>query len=147
MAGRVLGAVFFFIVLIAALSSAISLLKVVTAYLVDTYGWDRKATAFGFGGALFLLGTLAAWDTAWLNWFDTLAYSVLLPASVLLGVIFVGWVYGPEAVDEIQQGSSADATYARLWIWWLRTVVFVGVLVTLYLGVISIYPSPGFPFR
>ncbi|WP_435118673.1 sodium-dependent transporter [Halolamina sp. C58] len=146
MAGRAVGALFFFVVLIAALSSAISLLEVVTSYCVDKYDWDRKATAFGFGGALFLLGTLAAWDTAWLGWFDTLAYSVLLPASVLLGVIFVGWVYGPEAVDEIKQGSSADASVARLWIWWLRTVVFVGVFVTLYLGVTSIYASPGLPF-
>jgi NSS family neurotransmitter:Na+ symporter len=146
MAGRVLGALFFFVVLIAAISSAISLLEVVTSYCVDKYQWGRMPTAFGFGGALFLLGTLAAWNTAWLGWFDTLAYSVLLPASVLLGVIFVGWVYGPEAIDEIQQGSNADAGYARLWVWWLRTVVFVGVFVTLYLGVTSIYASPGLPF-
>lgn len=144
-AGRVFGALFFFVVLIAALSSAISLLEVVTAYCVDRYEWNRMATAFGFGGALFLLGTLSAWDTAWLGWFDTLAYKVLLPVSVLLGVIFVGWVYGPEAVEEMEKGADGAGQYATLWIWWLRTVVFVGVLVTLYLGVTSIYASPGLP--
>jgi NSS family neurotransmitter:Na+ symporter len=95
LAGRALGTVFFGVVLVAALSSAISLLEVVTAYAVDTYGRDRKSVAFGFGGLLFLLGTLSAWDTAWLGWFDTLAYKVLLPTSVLLVVVFVGWVYAP----------------------------------------------------
>lgn len=144
-AGRVLGAVFFLVVLVAALSSAISLLEVVTAYAVDRYGADRRRIAFAIGGALFALGTLSAWETAWLGWFDTLAYKVLLPTSVLLGVIFVGWVYGPEAVDEVTRGTSGGETFARLWLWSVRTVVLFGVAATLYLGVTSIYPSPGLP--
>lgn len=146
LAGRALGAVFFGVVLIAALSSAISLLEVVTAYVVDTYGTDRKRVAFGFGGILFLLGTLSAWNTTWLGWFDTLAYKVLLPISVLLGVVFVGWVYGPEAVDEVTTGTGGGETFAVVWLWSLRTFVLAGVLVTLYLGVVTVFPSPGLPF-
>ena len=145
LAGRALGTVFFGVVLVAALSSAISLLEVVTAYAVDTYGRDRKSVAFGFGGLLFLLGTLSAWDTAWLGWFDTLAYKVLLPTSVLLVVVFVGWVYAPEAVDEVKKGTGGGETFATLWLWSLRTFVLLGVVVTLYLGVTSVFPSPGLP--
>jgi len=144
-AGRALGVVFFLVVLIAALSSAISLLEVVTAYFVDNYGYAREKVAFGFAGALFALGTLSAWNTAWLTWFDTLAYQVLLPVSVLLGVIFVGWVYGPEAVDEIKRGAGGGETFATAWLWSVRTFVLLGVFATLYLGVTSIYPAPDVP--
>ncbi|MCD2199899.1 MULTISPECIES: sodium-dependent transporter [unclassified Halobacterium] len=144
-AGQALGAVFFLVVLIAALSSAISLLEVVTSYVVDNYSYSRPGTAFAFAGGLFVLGTLSAWNTAWLGWFDTLAYSVLLPLSVLLGVIFVGWVYGPEAVDEIKKGTSGGETFATAWLWSIRTYVLVGVFVTLYLGVTDIYAAPPIP--
>jgi NSS family neurotransmitter:Na+ symporter len=71
---------------------------------------------------------------------------VLLPTSVLLAVVFVGWIYGPQAVDELQKGTGGGARLATAWLWSLRTVVLVGVLVTLYLGLVSIYPSPGLPF-
>ncbi|MCF2206280.1 sodium-dependent transporter [Halobacterium salinarum] len=145
-AGRVLGVLFFGVVLVAALSSAISLLEVVTAYVVDNYGYSRPATAFSFGGVLFALGTLSAWNTAWLDWFDSLAYGVLLPLSVLLGVVFVGWVYGPAAVDEIKKGSGTGTTFATAWLWSVRTYVLIGVFVTLYLGVTDIYAAPAIPF-
>ncbi|WP_435345796.1 sodium-dependent transporter [Haloarchaeobius sp. HRN-SO-5] len=145
LAGRVIGFVFFGVVLIAALSSAISLLEVVTSYVVDNYRYSRPTIAFGFGGALFVLGSLSAWNTAWLTWFDTLAYQVLLPTSVLLGVVFVGWVYGPEAVDEIRKGTGGGETFATAWLWSVRTFVLLGVFLTLYLGLTSIYPAPEIP--
>jgi len=144
-AGRALGTLFFLVVLIAALSSAISLLEVVTAYVVDNYGYSRPRVAFGFAAALFLLGTLSAWNIDWLTWFDSLAYEVLLPTSVLLLVVFVGWVYGPEAVAEIRKGTSGDETFALVWLWSVRTFVLAGVFLTLYLGVTSIYPAPPVP--
>ncbi|QDX41717.1 sodium-dependent transporter [Salarchaeum sp. JOR-1] len=143
--GRAAGAVFFFVVLIAALSSAISLLEVVTSYCVDRYGLSRPGVAFGVAGVLFLLGTLSAWNTAWLGWFDTLAYKVLLPTSILLGVVFVGWVYAPQAVDEIESGSNLER-FGSVWIWSVRTFVLLGVVATLLLGVNSIYAMPPLPF-
>ncbi|MFC3959413.1 sodium-dependent transporter [Halovivax cerinus] len=146
LAGRVFGVAFFGVVLIAALSSAISLLEVATSYVVDNYGYSRPVTAFGFASAIFALGTLSAWNTAWLGWFDSLAYSVLLPVSVLLVVIFVGWVYGPEAVDEIEKGTGGGETFATAWLWSIRTFVLAGVFVTLYLGVTDIYAAPPIPF-
>ncbi|WP_327052528.1 sodium-dependent transporter [Halomicrococcus gelatinilyticus] len=145
MAGRVVGLVFFFVVLIAALSSAISLLEVVTSYVVDKYGYDRKVAAFGFGGVLFLVGTLAAGDTAWLGWFDTIAYKFLLPVSVLLAVYFVGWVLGPVALDELEKGTDDISTFAPAWLWMIRTFVLAAVLATLLLGVNTLYEMPALP--
>jgi len=137
--GRVIGVVFFGVVLIAALSSAISLLEVVVAYANDNYAISRPKLATGIGIGLFLLGLPSAWDTAWLTWFDTFAYKLFLPLSVLFLVLFVGWVLAGDALDELRQGTGGIGTFGPLWIWMLRTVVVAGVLLTLALGVQTLF--------
>ena len=132
--GRILGVVFFAVVLIAALSSAISLLEVIVSWATDRFGVSRPALAGGIGTALFVLGLPSAWDTAWLTWFDNLAYQLLLPTSVLLLAVFVGWVLGQDAIEELRKGSSLDAL-GPVWLWTVRLVVIVAVLATLVLGI------------
>jgi len=132
--GRVLGVLFFGVVLIAAVSSAISLLEVIVAYAVDNYGVSRVKLSAATGLALFLLGLPSAWDTAWLGWFDTLAYQLLLPLSVLGVVIFVGWVLADEALDELRAGTAGLGAFGPAWLWMVRTVVVLAVLGTLALG-------------
>ena len=132
--GRVLGALFFTVVLIAALSSAISLLEVPVAYVTDNYGYSRPKLALGVGIGLFLLGLPSAMDTTWLTWFDTFAYSLFLPLSVLSMVVFVGWVLAEDAVAELREGAGDLSLFGPLWLWVLRLVVPIGVLLTLALG-------------
>jgi NSS family neurotransmitter:Na+ symporter len=136
-AGRAVGFVFFAVVLIAALSSAISLLEVVTSYVIDHYRFGRKGTAIGLGAVVFALGVPSAWDTAWLSWFDGIAVNLLLPLAVLLVVTFVGWILADDAVDEITRGTGLreTSTLPSAWLWVVRTVVLLAVTGTLVLGV------------
>jgi NSS family neurotransmitter:Na+ symporter len=136
-AGRAVGFVFFAVVLIAALSSSISLLEVVTSYVIDHYEVGRMRTAVGLGTVVFALGVPSAWDTAWLSWFDGIAVNLFLPLAVLLVVGFVGWVLADDAVDEIRQGTTLteSSTLPSLWLWAVRTVVLLAVTGTLALGV------------
>lgn len=120
---------FFVLLLIAALTSGISLLEVVTAYFVDERGWKRHRATVVFGGAIFLLGAFCAVSVAdWsrLEWiraglvkifgsakgsfFDTmdnLSSNWLLPLGGLFICLFTGWVWGTKpALDEIRHGSS-----------------------------------------
>jgi NSS family neurotransmitter:Na+ symporter len=138
-AGRLVGGVFFVVVLIAALSSAISLLEVVVSYAVDNYGARRPQITTALGGLIFLLGIPSALDTAWLTWFDTLAYQLLLPLSVLGVLVFIGWVYGRPAVEELLSGSSMGAGVGATWLWLVRTAVILAVLLTLWLGVQTLF--------
>ncbi|MFA9516317.1 sodium-dependent transporter [Halopenitus sp. H-Gu1] len=133
--GRLFGVVFFGVVLIAALSSAISLLEVTVSYANDNLNISRPALSVGIGVGLFLLGVPSALDTAWLAWFDTLAYQVFLPLSVLLLVIFVGWVIGKEALEELLSGAEDFRTFGVVWLWTIRFVVVLAVLLTLALGI------------
>ncbi|MFB6113649.1 MAG: sodium-dependent transporter [Halodesulfurarchaeum sp.] len=137
--GRVLGVIFFAVVLIAALSSAISLLEVTVSYFVDTWGIGRVKLSAVVGLALFVLGLPSAWKTAWLGWFDTLAYKLLLPTAVLLILLFVGWVLADDALDELRKGAGRLDLFGPFWLWMIRTLVLLGVLITLALGIQTLF--------
>ncbi|ADQ66692.1 sodium-dependent transporter [Halogeometricum borinquense] len=137
--GRVVGFVFFLVVLVAALSSAISLLEVVVSYAIDNYAVSRPQMAVGLGGTIFLLGLPSAWDTAWLTWFDNLAYQLLLPASVLGILTFSGWVFGRPAVEELLRGTNFGDSIGVTWLWLVRSVVFLAVILTLVLGLLTLF--------
>ena len=141
-AGRVLGVVFFGIVLIAALSSAISLLEVVTAYVVDNYRFGRVQTATGIGALLFLTGLPSALDTAWLEWADSVGASLLLPLTALGVVFFVGWIMTENALDEVRQGTDGAETLSMVWLWSLRTVVLAAVGLTVVLSLLELSAPP-----
>jgi NSS family neurotransmitter:Na+ symporter len=133
--GAVLGAAFFVVLLLAALSSAISLLETPTSYVVDNYDYERRTVASVLGGAIFLLGVPTALSTDTLGWYNDIVFSLVLPLVVFLFAIFVGWVaYGP-AADEMGQGSSLGGGFTTLWLWWVRLVIPVGIGLTLVLGV------------
>jgi len=137
--GRLVGVVFFAVVLVAALSSAISLMEVTVSWAVDNSERSRPTLAVAVGAGLFALGFPAAWDTAWLTWFDNLAYSLFLPISVLAVAVFVGWEIGADALDELRRGTGGLGSLGPLWLWTLRLVAVVGVLATLGLGVYELF--------
>jgi NSS family neurotransmitter:Na+ symporter len=119
---------FFLLLLVAALTSGISLLEVVSAYFIDERKWSRKQATVFFGLVIFLLGSLCAISVAdwsrieWLHgillkafgrtkgsFFDVMDHissNWLLPLGGLFISLFVGWVWGTrKAVDEIRRGS------------------------------------------
>ena len=100
---------FFILLSIAALTSAISLLEVVVAYFVDELNWDRKKAVFILGFVTFLIGlpsalsfnVLANYKVFGMNFFDLVdffASNILLPTGGLLIAIFVGYVWGFDKV-------------------------------------------------
>lgn len=141
--GRFLGVAFFVVLLLAALSSAISLLEVVTSYLVDNTDRSRSTLAVALGGGIFLLGVPSAFGLSILGWYNAIAYNLLLPLSVLSLLLFVGWVDADEAVAELRRGTGLSESGAVAWLWFVRTVVPFGVLVTLLLGLQTLAVNAG----
>lgn len=135
--GRLLGTVFFSVVAIAALSSAISLLEVVVSYLVDNLDVRRPVLATGVGAGLFLMGIPPALNSGAFSAYDQLTGSLLLPLGVFLTVVFVGWVDGRDAVDELRRGAGGSAVAAHAWLWHVRVVLLAAVVGTLVLSVAS----------
>ena len=58
--GSIWGFLFFGLLFMAALTSAISILEVVTAYFIDQKGWSRKKATIQFGLVITLVGVLCS---------------------------------------------------------------------------------------
>lgn len=115
-AGSVIGTVFFILVLFAALTSSISLMETVVSIFMDKFGWKRRTTCiivFAGSVALGLLsclgyGTLAdikVFGMAFLDFFDFISNSIIMPIVAFLTCILVGYIIKPKAlIAEIEIG-------------------------------------------
>jgi neurotransmitter:Na+ symporter, NSS family len=118
--GRVVGSIFFLALLIGAVTSAISLLEVVTSSVIDELGWPRKKAAVTMGAIIALVGLWPALDINALGAYDELTGKVMLPLGALGIAVVVGWVM-KNPVDELVIGSSERMrTFFRGWLWILR---------------------------
>lgn len=103
-AGRVVGAAFFIMLLFAALTSSISLLEVVVAAFMDGLGWTRRKAAIVLGAIAAALGIPSAFSTDFLGAADAVIGNFLLIVGGLLTSIFVGYRILPLADRELAQG-------------------------------------------
>lgn len=109
--GEVIGSVFFLLVLLAALTSSISLMETVVSVIQDKLHWNRKITclvvfvtsvaiglpsAFGFS----IWSDIAIFGMDILSAFDYLTNSLVMPIVAMLTAIFVGYFLKPKAIIE-----------------------------------------------
>ena len=134
--GPVWSALFFLLLFIAALTSAISLLEVVAAYVIDK-GWTRSKAAWVMGFLIFALGVPSAMSLAgapkiagkdFLDAMDFLSSNVLLPLGGVFIALFVGWFWTADARKEVTNEGTHPFGIMELWIWVCRVVAPLGIL-------------------
>jgi NSS family neurotransmitter:Na+ symporter len=103
-AGRVVGILFFVALIVGAITSAVSLLEVVTSSVIDEFNLPRKPASVGGGILIALLGLLPASSMAFLALIDSLSEAMLALGAFFMA-IFVGWV-AVGAADEMRKGAS-----------------------------------------
>ncbi len=107
----IVGSAFFLLVLLAALTSAISLMEAVVATICDRFAIKRRTAAIGIAVAVFLLGIpsslgfgplsfIKVLGLSILDLFDFITNAVLMPITALLTCLFVGWVIKPKTIVE-----------------------------------------------
>lgn len=133
--GQVLATVFFALLLFAALTSAISLLEVVVAFLIDEMSWGRQAASWTAGGVIFALGVPSAVVPGFLDIVDGLASNWLLPTGGLLIALFAGWALS--AAEARAGWSDATPQMFAAWRFCVRFVapVAVGIILAQNTGV------------
>lgn len=90
--GRVVGFAFFGALTVAAITSAVSLLEVITATLIDEFGWQRKRAAVVAGAGAAAVGLVPALSLDALAAIDQIAGQVMVVTGVLAMGVLVGWV-------------------------------------------------------
>lgn len=145
--GTIFAILFFFLVAIAALSSAISLLEVSVAYVMRKMNWERRKATIVSGIVVTLFGVPSAlsqggpwsdftiFDLPFLDLVDTITDQYTLPLGGFVVALFVGW--GWNQVDALKETGLTDSVIGIIWLWFIRIIAPLGVLWILYLNVFS----------
>ena len=117
--GTIVGILFFLLVLFAAVTSSIALTESAVSTFEDEIGWSRRKSTVVIGIIMIALGTLSCLGYGplafvkiigmqFLDFFDFLTNSVMMPIAAMMTSIFVSKVVGIDRIEEeIRQGEAA----------------------------------------
>ncbi len=143
--GQAFAFMFFALLAIAALTSAVSILEPVVAYLIDERRMPRRWAALLSGVMIWALGvpsalSLGPWKDmtvggkGFLDAMDYLASNIMLPTGGVLIALFVGWSISARAQEEAQSDGSHPFPLIRVWIFICRFVAPAAVAWVLISG-------------
>ncbi|WP_028509131.1 sodium-dependent transporter [Ruminococcus sp. NK3A76] len=155
--GSVVGAVFFVMVLFAALTSCISIMEAVVSGLMDKFGWSRKKAVIietsvamaisvviclGYNAFYFearLPNTAPGGSAQILDIFDYLSNNIFMPIVAISTCILIGWVVGPKTVVDEATKNGERFGRKHLYIVMIKfiTPVLLAVLLLGSFGVFS----------
>ncbi|MBQ5863974.1 MAG: sodium-dependent transporter, partial [Bacteroidales bacterium] len=144
--GSVLAVLFFFVLFVAAITSSISLLEVVVAYLIEEFKLKRRNAVITVVLVVTLIGVFCSLSQGvlsdvkifGLNIFDLLDYTsanILIPLGAMLIVLFAGWrMSKADFIDEITSGGERKVKS------WYLTVILMSIkyLAPVVIGVIMV---------
>jgi len=155
--GNIVGALFFLLLTVAALTSSISILEVPAAYFMDEKKWSRKKAAWIVGIVAFVVGIPSALASIDGNFFNEVSLTVFGVTKVgfmdildfifgsffivivtLMTTIYVGWILDIKTVvSHIGDGSDLfnkpflGIMPARIFTFFLRFVIPIVILLVL----------------
>ena len=150
-AGGFIAILFFVALLVAALTSSISMIEVAVAYLVE----EKKFSRIGACAALFALcwtvGTMCSLSFGPLSdftiggrtifdFFDNLSSNILMTLGSLLTVIFVGWrLKKTDVYDEFTNGGSLSTNVKVFGVLWflIRYICPLAIIFIFVYGLVA----------
>ena len=132
--GMIIGTIFFFMLSLAAFSSAISCIEGMMTVLIERWSMSRKTIAVILGAVVWFLslGTvfsfnyganLTLWGKTFFDLLDYITANIMLPLASLLTAFFVGWVMRRTIVEQ-----AVLANNTRLFFLWYVTVRYISPL-------------------
>ena len=154
--GTFFAIVFYLLLLFAALTSSMSLVESIVAFITEHFSLPRKGTTIAVCAVMFLIGCLytcsqvafplkgvwldaAAGVTfpAFCDFMEFLTDRLMIPICALGCCIFVGWVWKPEsAISEIEQ-NGARFGFARLYSILVKYIAPLAILAILVISFAS----------
>lgn len=136
----VFSSLFYFLLFVAALTSAISLHEVATAYVTEEFNMTRNRGASLVTVVVLVLGTLCSLsfgplsdikilDRNMFSMFDDLSGLILLPIGVMFISLFAGWRLDKELYrNEISNHGDIETPYFKMLIFSLRFMIPLAIL-------------------
>lgn len=135
-AGLFIGVLFFVLMVIAALTSSISMLEVPVACATEELNQDRKVAVWWIGGLITLFSGIIVFNFG--EMFGLVISVTTEFAQPILGMLFallVGWVWKRDKVlQEIKQGypELEMGLFWKIWPWYVRVVCPVMMLMVFF---------------
>jgi len=116
--GFVFAGIFFLLVTLAAITSEISAMEPVIAYLVVEKKWSRRAATLLCGSGVFIVGIPSAlsfgvmqdWTlggATFFDWVSSFCTNLMIPLGGFFAVVLVGWVWGTSnAIKGLRKGAA-----------------------------------------
>ena len=144
---------FYFLLVVAALTSTISMHEVVTAYVSEEFAMTRRKAATIVTLACSAVGVFCAlsfgpldgfklFGMTLFDLFDYVSSNIFLPVGGMFIALFVGWYLDKKMVrNEMTNNGSLRAPYMRLVIFILRYVapVAIGIILINQLGLVKLF--------
>ena len=140
--GYIFGILFFALLFLAALTSTISILEAVVAYVVDNFKIERRKSAILCTIAVSTVGVIASLSNgsvlghiqiAGQNIFDFLdstTANYFLTSSALISVIYIGWAMDPKIVEKqlTNDGTIQMGGFIKVFRFLTKYIVPVGII-------------------
>ena len=140
--GTVIGAVFFLLVLFAALTSSIALMETLASVIMDKFKLKRIPATLIIIAICLVVGMLSClgygpWESVtiigmqFLDFFDFISNSALMPIVAVLTCVLIGHVVGTRVVaDEVKSGAGSfhREKLHRVMIRWIAPILLVAIL-------------------
>ena len=132
-------ALFFILLAVAALTSTISLMEVVTSYLHEEFEMLRRNAVTLVAMGVAVLGVVASISTDFFNILDYTTAKIMLPLSGLFISIFIGWYLDRKiTVAQLTNDGtlSMSVRFLKLYIFTLKYVAPIAILVIFVYGIL-----------
>lgn len=148
--GHIIGAVFFVLVLFAALTSAISLMETVVSIFVDRFKISRKViticvtiytilmaipSSLGFG----VWSGISINGLSILDMFDFVSNSILMPIVAFLTCIFVGFIVKPKTITDEVLSSTTHFKSQKLYVLLIKYVSPILLILILVSSILDVF--------
>lgn len=160
--GSIIGALFFLLLMVAALTSTISMLEVPVAYLIDDRKWNRKKATWIVGIAAMLMSVPSALSSIEGNFFASIEFTFLsnpiqgffgamdfifgtfaVIVICLMLALYTGWASKiSDYADELASGAPMfKGPFRTGWIFFIKWVCPI-VIILLILNMVGIFGAP-----
>lgn len=131
---------FFCLLSVAALTSTISLMEVVTVYLHEEYALSRRRSTLLVAFGVIILGIISSLSAPFFNMLDMVSAKFMLPLGGLFISLFVGWYLEKRLVfaQFTNEGSlNQSLWFLKIYIFLLRYVAPIAILAIFIYGLIG----------
>jgi NSS family neurotransmitter:Na+ symporter len=152
--GKIIEFVFFAMIIIAAVTSVISLLEVSSQFIIQKFKIKRKIATLSialvtfiasipigisFGKMLNGSSAMQIFGMDYLSFLDTLTNTVFMPVCALFGCIAVGWFIGPKEIEaSLEEENGKKSKFFKVIAFMIKYIVPILISIIEIFGLIGL---------